>query len=71
MHCIDHRAPDLAERLKAACPKGVDVYFENVGGPVFEAVFPLFNPFARMPVCGLISQYNATSGSRAASRWRS
>jgi NADPH-dependent curcumin reductase len=58
--CVDHRAGDFAERLKAACPKGIDVYFENVGGAVFEAVLPLFNPFARMPVCGLISQYSAT-----------
>jgi NADPH-dependent curcumin reductase CurA len=57
--CIDHRAPDFAARLAAACPKGIDVYFENVGGPVFEAVFPLLNPFARIPVCGLISMYNA------------
>jgi NADPH-dependent curcumin reductase CurA len=47
--------------LAAACPKGIDVYFENVGGAVFEAVFPLLNPFARNPVCGLISMYNATS----------
>ena len=62
--CVDHRAPDFAERLKAACPKGIDVYFENVGGAVFEAVLPLFNPFARVPVCGLISQYNATSPPR-------
>ena len=59
--CIDHRAPDLAARLATACPKGIDVYFENVGGAVFEAVFPLLNPFARIPVCGLISMYNATS----------
>ena len=58
--CLDHRADDLAARLKAACPKGIDVYFENVGGKVFEAVFPLLNTFARMPVCGVISQYNAT-----------
>ena len=64
--CVDHRAPDLAERLKAACPKGIDVYFENVGGAVFEAVFPLLNPFARVPVCGLISQYNAASPPAAA-----
>ena len=56
--CIDHRAPDFAEKLKAACPKGIDVYFENVGGAVFEAVFPLLNAFARIPVCGLISEYN-------------
>src|SRR6476619_1979223 len=58
--CVDHRASDFAERLKAACPKGIDVYFENVGGPVFEAVLPLLNFFARIPVCGLIAQYNAT-----------
>jgi NADPH-dependent curcumin reductase CurA len=58
--CVDHRASDFAERLKAACPKGIDVYFENVGGHVFEAVLPLLNFFARIPVCGLIAQYNAT-----------
>jgi NADPH-dependent curcumin reductase CurA len=58
--CVDHRAQDFAERLKTACPKGVDVYWENVGGPVFEAVLPLLNFFARIPVCGLIAQYNAT-----------
>jgi len=56
--CLDHRDPDLAAKLKAACPKGIDVYFENVGGKVFEAVFPLLNAFARIPVCGLISEYN-------------
>jgi NADPH-dependent curcumin reductase len=59
--CIDHRRSDFADRLAAACPKGIDIYFENVGGAVFEAVFPLLNPFARIPVCGLISMYNATS----------
>jgi len=58
--CLDHRDPELAAQLKAACPKGIDVYFENVGGAVFEAVFPLFNAFARMPVCGLIAHYNDT-----------
>jgi NADPH-dependent curcumin reductase CurA len=57
---VDHRAPDLAERLKEACPQGVDVYFENVGGAVWDVVFPLFNEFARIPVCGLIAQYNST-----------
>ena len=50
--------PNLAAKLKEACPKGIDVYFENVGGAVFEAVFPLLNAFARMPVCGLIAEYN-------------
>jgi NADPH-dependent curcumin reductase CurA len=58
--CLDHRAPDFAERLAAACPKGIDVYFENVGGAVFDAVLPLLNAFARVPVCGLVSMYNAT-----------
>jgi len=58
--CVDHRAGDFPERLAAACPKGIDVYFENVSGAVFDAVLPLLNPFARMPVCGLVSQYSAT-----------
>src|SRR5512140_796556 len=56
--CLDHRDPELAAKLKDACPGGIDVYFENVGGAVFEAVFPLLNAFARMPVCGLIAEYN-------------
>ena len=56
---IDHRAPDLPQQLAAACPKGIDVYFENVGGAVWQAVLPLLNRFARIPVCGLIAQYNA------------
>ena len=56
---IDHRAPDFAQQLAQACPNGIDVYFENVGGKVWDAVFPLLNDFARVPVCGLISQYNA------------
>lgn len=58
--CLDHSAPDFAEQLRAACPDGVDVYWENVGGRVFEAVLPLLNDFARVPVCGLIAWYNAT-----------
>lgn len=57
---IDHRAPDIAAQLAAACPGGIDVYFENVGGDIFAAVFPLLNKFARIPVCGLIAQYNDT-----------
>lgn len=60
---VDHRAPDFAEQLKAACPDGIDVYFENVGGAVWEAVFPLLNPYARVPVCGLIAHYNEKAGS--------
>jgi len=57
--CLDHREPGLGENLKAACPEGIDVYFENVGGPIFDAVSPLLNNFARIPVCGLIAHYNA------------
>jgi NADPH-dependent curcumin reductase CurA len=67
--CLDHRDPDLAAKLKDACPKGIDVYFENVGGAVFEAVFPLLNAFARVPVCGLIAHYNDTSA--VAPKWAS
>ncbi len=57
---VDHRSPDMAARLKEACPKGIDVYFENVGGAVWDAVFPLLNDFSRIPVCGLVAQYNMT-----------
>ncbi len=57
--CIDHRAPDFAAKLAAVCPKGIDVYFENVGGAIWQAVLPLLNTYARVPVCGLISQYSA------------
>jgi hypothetical protein len=58
--CLDHRSPDLPGRLAAACPDGIDVYWENVGGAVLEAVLPLLNDFARVPVCGLVAWYNAT-----------
>ena len=57
--CVDHRARDFARALEAACPKGIDVYFENVGGAVQQTVWPLLNDFARIPVCGLIAQYNS------------
>ena len=57
---VDHRSPDFAAQLKMACPDGIDIYFENVGGHVWDAVFPLLNEFARVPVCGLIAQYNST-----------
>jgi NADPH-dependent curcumin reductase len=56
--CLDHRAPDLKPRLAAACPEGIDVYFESVGGDVLDAVLPLVNLHARMPVCGSIAHYN-------------
>ena len=65
--CIDHRDPNFAAKLKEACPNGIDVYFENVGGEVFEAVFPLLNFFARIPVCGLIAHYSDTES--AAPKW--
>jgi NADPH-dependent curcumin reductase CurA len=56
---VDHKAADFGAKLAAACPKGIDVYFENVGGAVWQAVLPLLNKFARVPVSGLIAQYNA------------
>lgn len=58
--CIDRKSPDFAEQLQAACPQGIDIYYENVGGKVFDAVLPLLNTGARIPLCGLISGYNAT-----------
>jgi NADPH-dependent curcumin reductase CurA len=58
---IDHRAEDFAAQLATACPDGIDVYFENVGGPVWHAVFPLLNSFARVPVCGLVADYNGVT----------
>ncbi|MFC0220505.1 NADP-dependent oxidoreductase [Pseudochelatococcus lubricantis] len=59
---VDHRASDFAGQLATACPDGIDVYFENVGGKVWDAVFPLLNNHARVPVCGLIASYNARPG---------
>jgi NADPH-dependent curcumin reductase len=59
--CIDYKADGFPGALKAAVPHGLDIYFENVGGAVFDAVLPLLNAKARIPVCGLISQYNATA----------
>ncbi len=57
--CIDHRSSDWQKALAAATPKGIDVYFENVGGPLLDAVLLRCNPFARIPLCGMVSQYNA------------
>lgn len=57
--CIDHRSPDFAGQLAAVTPEGIDVYFENVGGAVFDAVLPRLNIGARVPLCGLIAQYNS------------
>jgi NADPH-dependent curcumin reductase CurA len=61
---VDHRG-DLDAQLDAACPQGVDIYWENVGGPVQAAVFPRFNNFGRMVMCGMIAQYNTTAGADA------
>ena len=57
--CIDYKADNLLENLTAACPNGIDIYFENVGGPVSEAVAKLLNPGSRVPICGFISAYNS------------
>jgi NADPH-dependent curcumin reductase CurA len=59
--CLDHRDPALPEHLRTACANGIDVYFESVGGAVFDAVLPLLNTKARIPVCGLVADYNATA----------
>ena len=59
--CVDHHGDALAKRLADACPNGIDVYFENVGGAVFDAVLPLLRIGARVPICGLISHYNDTA----------
>jgi NADPH-dependent curcumin reductase CurA len=58
--CVDYKSSDFEAALARAVPGGVDVYFDNVGGPILDAVLPLLNNFARVPVCGLVSQYNAT-----------
>ncbi|MBU2894790.1 NADP-dependent oxidoreductase [Colwellia sp. D2M02] len=58
--CLDHYSDDLAKQLTQVCVDGIDVYFENVGGKIFDAVLPILNSSARIPLCGLISQYNAT-----------
>ncbi len=64
--CVSHLSPTFAADLRAACPGGVDVYFENVGGAVFDAVLPLFNTGARMTICGLIAHYGDDGDARAA-----
>jgi NADPH-dependent curcumin reductase CurA len=59
--CINYKTADLAEALRAACPNGIDVYYDNVAGPILEAVLGQINLHARIPLVGLISQYNATT----------
>lgn len=55
---VEYKKGDVSEQLKATCPDGIDVYYENVGGAISDAVWPLLNTFARVPVCGAISTYN-------------
>jgi len=62
--CVDYKSQDVYTALKQACPDGIDVYFDNVGGPVLDAVMRLINRDARIPICGLISEYNATEPPR-------
>lgn len=59
-HCLNRKDPDFEAQLGRACPEGIDIYYENVGGDVFDAVLPLLNTGARIPVCGLIAHYNDT-----------
>ena len=56
--CIDHHSAELGTALDRACPNGIDVYWENVGGPVQAAVFPRLNDFGRMVMCGMVAEYN-------------
>ena len=58
--CVNYKTDDLVPALKNACPNGVDIYFENVGGAVFAAILRVINKGARIPLCGIISEYNAT-----------
>src|SRR5262249_8383255 len=58
--CVDYKAGHLAEELAKAAPQGIDIYFDNVGGEILDTVLEQLNAFARIPLCGLISQYNAT-----------
>ena len=67
--CINRKAPDFIEQLQKACPDGIDIYFENVGGEVFEAVLPLLNQRARISLCGLISQYGNDDAASNQARW--
>lgn len=61
-YAIEYKKGDVQKQLKEACPDGIDVYFENVGGSIGDAVWPLLNRFARVPVCGAISAYNLKAG---------
>jgi len=69
--CIDYKAGDLAARLRAACPDGIDVNFENVGGDVLDAILPQMNVFGRVALCGMISGYNASTAMAGPKAFRS
>jgi NADPH-dependent curcumin reductase CurA len=58
--CIDHKADDVPQRLRETCPGGVDIYFENVGGALLDALLAVMNRFSRIVICGLVAEYNAT-----------
>jgi len=66
--CVDRHDPQFATRLAQACPNGVDIYFESVGGAVFDAVLPVLNIGARVPVCGNIAHYNGSTGAAGPDR---
>jgi NADPH-dependent curcumin reductase CurA len=66
--CVDHKSEHFAEQLAEACPSGIDIYFELVGGKVLEAVIPLLNQHARIPLCGIIAHYNATGPAEGANQ---
>jgi hypothetical protein len=68
--CVSHLSASFADDLAAACPGGIDVYFENVGGRVYETVLPLLNRRSRITICGMISQYGNTDGRNARETWQ-
>jgi NADPH-dependent curcumin reductase len=68
--CVSHTSPTFEADLRKACPDGVDIYFENVGGRVYQGVLPLLNRNARITLCGLISQYGNTDGGDVFAAWR-
>jgi NADPH-dependent curcumin reductase CurA len=68
--CVSHQSGSYADDLRAVCPDGIDIYFENVGGKVYEGVLPLLNRRARITLCGFISQYGNTDGRDPAETWR-
>ncbi len=69
--CIDYKNEDVKEALKQHCPKGVDVYFDNVGGDILDTVLTQINRGARIAICGAISQYNSTTGTKGPSNYMS